>query len=596
MSVLVALQTATSLNDVARLLKYKPKTLAYYVRVMAPSAQYSEFKIPKRSGGHRVISAPRKELKHLQRRLSDLLQDCLAEIEVKRGVTVRLAHGFKRGGSITTNASVHRRRRYVFNLDLSDFFGTINFGRVRGFFIKSRDFSLSPDVATLIAQIACHNNALPQGSPCSPIISNLVGNILDIHLSVIARATGCTYSRYADDLTFSTSESVFPPEVAVPVAGDPNSWQLGDLLAKAITRAGFRVNPQKTRMQYRNSRQSVTGIVVNKRLNTPIEYRRKARAMVNRLLVTGAFDIPKVTLDSTGETVVSSQPGTIKQLEGLLTHILYVDKAASRELSKGKRQKDEKGNPVLSSNERLLRDLIFYKDFAASESPTIITEGKTDQIYLACAIKALFASYPHLVDSKNPSSKLAVKFFGFTERNRDFFHFAGGTGDFADFIKNYRRMYQRVQAPKGASPVIILIDNDAGSKPVKSLVQNYLKIPLSGKLSAHLFENVYLVMTPIGVGAAESCIEDCFSSKTLGKKIDGKSFNPADSIDTATEYGKQVFAEKVVKAGAASIDFTGFASLLDEVAKIVRDHSSKRAASHSATGGLSSAAGLTPAP
>jgi hypothetical protein len=102
----------------------------------------------------------------------------------------------------------------VLNIDLEDFFGTVNLGRVRGFFIKERNFALKPRVATVLAQIACHDNALPQGSPCSPVISNLIGHVLDIQLSALARKTGCTYSRYADDITFSTNKQVFPPAIA----------------------------------------------------------------------------------------------------------------------------------------------------------------------------------------------------------------------------------------------------------------------------------------------------------------------------------------------------------------------------------------------
>lgn len=574
MSVLVAMKATTSLHDVARLLGYKPKHLAYLVRVMPPAVKYTQFNIPKRSGGHRVISAPRDELKQLQRRLSDRLQDCLTEIEVARGVKARVSHGFKRGGSIMTNASVHRRRRYVLNLDLSDFFGTINFGRVRGYFIKNHDFSLSPEVATLIAQIACHNNALPQGSPCSPIISNLVGNILDMHLSTLARAAGCSYSRYADDLTFSTSKEPFPPEIAVPTPSDPNLWQLGPALTKAIARADYKVNPLKTRMQYCESRQIVTGIIVNKRLNTRSEYRRTARAMVHRLLKTGVFEIPTPTLDISGYTVVANQPGTAQRLEGVLTHILAVDKMATRyQAPKKKRVKDEKGDPSLSPNEKLLRDLIFYRHFAASDMPTILTEGKTDRIYLSCALKSLLSKYPNLVVAAKPSPKLSVKLFKFTERNDHLLHMGGGTGDFVEFLKGYRKLYQRIQAMKGMCPVILVLDNDSGSVPVKKFVESYFKISLSGKLNAHLFDNVYLVLTPPKSGAIESCIEDCFSSETLATKLNGKSFNYADKIDTTTEYGKQPFAEKVVKAHAKSIDFKGFEPLLDEITSIITAHS-----------------------
>ena len=73
----------------------------------------------------------------------------------------------------------------------------------------------------MLAQIACYNNSLPQGSPCSPAFSNLIGHILDIQLLRIAKEEGCTYTRYADDLTFSTNKPTFPTDIARPVAGQP---------------------------------------------------------------------------------------------------------------------------------------------------------------------------------------------------------------------------------------------------------------------------------------------------------------------------------------------------------------------------------------
>jgi RNA-directed DNA polymerase len=97
------------------------------------------------------------------------------EINTANNRKDRIAHGFKRKRSIITNARQHSNRRYVFNIDLEDFFPSINFGRVRGFFIRDKGFALNDDVATVIAQIACHEDALPQGSPCSPVVSVFEG-------------------------------------------------------------------------------------------------------------------------------------------------------------------------------------------------------------------------------------------------------------------------------------------------------------------------------------------------------------------------------------------------------------------------------------
>src|SRR5438874_1020485 len=165
MARLASLKAASSLGDVAKLLDVKPMAMSYIVYRLPAGTKYSTFQIAKRSGGQRTIQAPVSSLKFLQRRLSNLLQDCADEINTARQLKDRTAHGFKRKHSIITNARQHRHRRWVFNLDLEEFFPSINFGRVRGFFVKNRDFELNVDVATVLAQIACHENSLPQGSP-----------------------------------------------------------------------------------------------------------------------------------------------------------------------------------------------------------------------------------------------------------------------------------------------------------------------------------------------------------------------------------------------------------------------------------------------
>src|SRR5690606_25401369 len=107
----------------------------------------------------------------------------------------------------------HIGKKNVLNIDLKDYFDCFNFGRVRGFFLKNNNFKLNPDVATTIAQIACYNDTLPQGSPCSPVISNLITHALDIRLASLAKKHSCVYTRYADDLTFSTNRSPFPAQL-----------------------------------------------------------------------------------------------------------------------------------------------------------------------------------------------------------------------------------------------------------------------------------------------------------------------------------------------------------------------------------------------
>ena len=131
-------------------------------------SKYTEFTVPKKAGGVRTIKAPHPTLKAVQKLLArDLLsiEQVLERTRVKKADCI-LAHGFKKKLSIMTNGDNHCNRRYVFNVDLRDFFPSINFGRVRGFFfIKHKDFELKPSVATILAQIASHDNQLPQGEP-----------------------------------------------------------------------------------------------------------------------------------------------------------------------------------------------------------------------------------------------------------------------------------------------------------------------------------------------------------------------------------------------------------------------------------------------
>src|ERR1700730_13384140 len=321
MSQLTVLKGASSLRHVASLLQFQPKALSYILYMKPLPTKYSSFDVPKRGGGVRKINAPSPELLLLQRHLSDLLQNCIEEINQGRKWKDQLAHGFKRHRSIITNAMKHQKRRYVFNIDLQDFFPTINFGRVRGFFIKDINFMLNPKVATILAQISCHENSLPQGAPCSPVISNLVGHILDIRLCKLASANGCTYSRYADDITFSTSKPEFPAGIAKRTSGEPHKWDEADNLLEAISSAGFIINPTKTRMQYRISRQVVTGLVVNKKVNIRTEYRRTVRAMAHRLFKIGSFQRMRMVPDAKGVVTPTMVDGTVAQLHGMLGHI-----------------------------------------------------------------------------------------------------------------------------------------------------------------------------------------------------------------------------------------------------------------------------------
>jgi retron-type reverse transcriptase len=327
LSILKNLKECSTLKDLAALLGYKPSGLAYLVYKLPADKKYTKFKIPKRGGGEREICAPAEPLKTLQRRLANVLYACSDQIDHESGRRP-LSHGFRRRHSIITNARRHKRRRYVLNLDLQDFFPSFNFGRIRGFFICNNNFKLNEKVATIIAQIACHENALPQGSPCSPIIANLIAHLLDVRLAQLAKHNLLTYSRYADDLTLSTSQRTFPASIATPANSGGSEWTLGTDLVNTIKSAGFAVNPAKTRMQFRMSRQVVTGLIVNAKVNIRREYYRSARAMCHSLFNTGKYH-RHASMAPAGDatTIELSEPEVISSLgpiEGILSHIHQV--------------------------------------------------------------------------------------------------------------------------------------------------------------------------------------------------------------------------------------------------------------------------------
>lgn len=571
MSSSEGLQTAKSLADLAKLLGFTPKGVSYVLYKLDAAEKYRAFDISKRSGGVRTIHAPQPQLALLQTRLAELLYACVNEKKKADRRFWFASHGFHQGRTIVSNADVHRRRFFVFNLDLEDFFGAINFGRVRGFFIRDSMFSLEPRIATIIAQIACHDNALPQGSPCSPVISNLIGNILDSRLLALARDTRCTYTRYADDLTFSTNEKLFPTEIAVNVHGA--DWEVGNKLRKEVEKSGFFINPVKTRMSLRNSRQTVTGIVVNEKANINQDYYRAARAMCNSLFQTGFYFKPDNELvDATDN---------LNPLEGTLSHINFV-KARRDRMSKVNKLAKAAGefNPPRAP-EALYRKFLFYKYFAAPKAPLIVTEGISDITYLQCAIRMLVKKFPRL--GKNESGKVIrlVNFLKPTGTSREILNLGHGAAGQASLISSYTSNLKNYAHKPMTNPVIILCDNDDGPKTVFKNAEKKGGIKIT-KITTdpfyYLGENLYLVKVPEGATPHTREIEDLFEPTVLETKMNGKSFDPKKYHGDENCYGKVAFAESVIRANAAAVDFSGFEDLLTRLEEVLNHYASLDAA------------------
>lgn len=268
-------------EDVANLLGIKEKSLRYFLYVIKPDNMYHEFQIQKKCGGKRTICAPDKKLKNIQRKLANVL-NCVYKAK-------SAAHGFVKDKDIVSNAKNHTKRRYVLNLDLENFFDQINFGRVRGMLIKP-PYGIGEEAATVIAQIACYKGKLPQGAPSSPILTNMICSPMDTQLTRVAMKYKLRYSRYADDITFSS----FKEEMSQGIASISEfGVNVGKELADIIEKNGFNVNVGKTRLFSYNNRQEVTGLVVNRFVNIPREYIKEIRAMLDHCRKFGTYAAAK---------------------------------------------------------------------------------------------------------------------------------------------------------------------------------------------------------------------------------------------------------------------------------------------------------------
>lgn len=553
------LRLTNGLADVADLLGFQAKPFAWVI--YKQTHKYTIFEIPKSRGGVRLIKAPEDKLKNVQSRLAELLQDCIGDINEKREQKEKLSHGFRRGHSIITNAYQHRSRRFVLNVDLTDFFGSINFGRVRGFLMTNKHFALQERTATVLAHIVCDDNSLPQGAPTSPVVSNLIAHILDVRLAKLARKYGLHYTRYADDLTFSTNSRRFPTDVAA--LDDAGHWVAGAALEKVITRAGFALNTKKTRMQLQQSRQDVTGIIVNEKVNVRSEYYREARAKCHSLFRTGTYQTKKTVRKSDGTSVVESVPGTLEELEGVLS---FIDSVKRFKMTFGRDHK-------LTGPERLYRNFLYYRHFYAPPLPMILCEGKTDNIYLRCAIERFAADYGQLAQKEGDSVKLRVRLFNYSDHTKRLMNLGGGTGQIKDLLSAYRQIVKPFSAMGERNPVIVLIDNDSGAKSIFNWIRSITGKPCDGKEPFYfLGENLYLVPTPRAGDDGDTMIEDFLPLKWRDEKLGGKNLNLGNNIDRDTEYGKALFAEQVIKKNRKDVDFTDMKLVLDRVGMAINDY------------------------
>ena len=250
-------------KELAEFLQIDYNTLRYlvYHRDVVTFDNYYRFDIPKKSGKTRHIAAPKTQLKTAQKQI---LEEILQKVEVSD-----LSHGFIKSRSVLTSAKAHNTSPdLLINIDLENFFPTITFERVRGVY---QSFGYSGYIASLLAMICTYcermpleikgeikyiktsDRILPQGSPASPMITNVICKTLDKRINGLCKKLGITYTRYADDMSFS-------------YIGNTDNFDVGSFLNsinKIIEAEGFHMKKEKTHILRKNNRQYITGIVIN---------------------------------------------------------------------------------------------------------------------------------------------------------------------------------------------------------------------------------------------------------------------------------------------------------------------------------------------
>lgn len=545
-----------SRDEIAKFFKMPVNKLTYMLYVKKIENYYVSFDIPKKNGGVRHINAPTGDLIELQRALTDALWALQKELIKESKINTNVSHGFEKKKGIITNAEVHRNKRYVLNMDFENFFDSFHFGRVRGYFEKNRYLQFPKEVATIFAQITCFERRLPQGAPSSPIITNMICNIFDMRIAKVVRKYKVDYTRYADDLTFSTNNRDFLNK----------HIEFCKEIRKEAELSGLIINDKKTRLLYKDSRQEVTGLTVNKKLSVNRNFYKYTRAMANNLYTSGEFEIDGLV-------------GSIKQLEGRFAFINQID------YYNNKLDNEKHHARKLNSREKQYQVFLFYKYFFANSKPLIVTEGKTDVIYLKSAIKKYYEEYPRLIEKKDNKFEYKISFLKRTNRLEYFFNMAQ---DGADAMKNIYNLYTGIHdyqncfqyishrsKTKPINPVVLIFDNEQKTKkPLKAFLNHIhaKDVKLLGKnISINIKENLYLLTNPLNGKSEEAEIEDLFEAEVLQHEIEGKTFSRDKKYNTNKHYGKAIFSGYVAKK-YKEISFNNFRPMLDELNKIVSDY------------------------
>jgi RNA-directed DNA polymerase len=302
------------LNAMVLLNNEKPVALSQFLKcsfrnleVLINQPAYKYYTIAKKKGGTRDIFEPEENLKRIQKRLNYYLQAyylCIKPKEV-HGFVVN-PHYMGTYYNIVGNAKVHTQKKVVLNIDLKDFFPSISAKRVKDLFASSY-FNFNDQIANALALLSTYQGKLPIGAPTSPVISNFVCLSLDHDLSAFCKVHKLAFSRYADDLTFSSD---------IPISTD----QILDII-NIIKKNQFKINEKKLRLKTNNRKQIVTGLTVNEKVNVDRKLLKKIRAMLHDLTRNGIDSATKNHFNLKSAVETEHRAKFIQRLQGYINFV-----------------------------------------------------------------------------------------------------------------------------------------------------------------------------------------------------------------------------------------------------------------------------------
>lgn len=427
--------------------------------------KYKKIEIPKKRGGVREVYVPNVVIKNIQKKI-------LTELE-KNYKPRGCAFAYIKGKNIKQHAEKHQQKRWILRIDLQDFFSSIHFGRVRGIF---KYLGCNDKISTYLAQLCCYDGKLPQGASTSPILSNLIVMKMDGQLSNLAKENLCFYTRYCDDIYFSTNRKMFPKNIAFFDVFSSNKFcQVGNDLKEIITKNDFIINDTKVYLANKSNRQFVTGLVVNEKVNINRKFIRNIRPIINKLKTDENFR---------NEYLKTNKKDILIQLRGKIEFIGYIRGYDDPVYRKYALELSEIDTSYIFNRRNL--------SFGDGNVVEVYCEGETDYIHLKAILKYF--------KSKGKFTDLEIRFGDYSEI------YMGQNGCLALF----RTSVQKNLENEYLTIYIFDADDNATLKEL-SAYENKLKCQKALVLPTPLFHNVQ-----------QYCIEHMYSFDDIEKVRDNE--------------------------------------------------------------------------